>query len=152
MFDTALQAHRIIMESDMAKSYEDTYERGKDRLSANLREMIERGRQYKAIDYSGAMNEVVELKRELDRLLAGFDAILTPATASEAPIGLASTGSPMFCTIWTLCGVPAISLPILEGQNRMPLGAQLVGRKGGDVALLRLARWLADRERIAAGR
>jgi Asp-tRNA(Asn)/Glu-tRNA(Gln) amidotransferase A subunit family amidase len=152
MFDTALQAHRIIMESDMAKSYGDIYERGKDRLSANLREMIERGRQYKAIDYSGAMNEVVELKRELDRLLAGFDAILTPATASEAPIGLASTGSPMFCTIWTLCGVPAISLPILEGQNRMPLGAQLVGRKGGDVALLRLARWLADRERIAAGR
>ena len=56
---------------------------------------------------------------------------------------LESTGSPIFCTIWTLCGVPAVSLPILGGATGMPMGAQVVGRKGEDARLLRTARWVS---------
>jgi len=66
-----------------------------------------------------------------------------PATVGEAPVGLESTGSPVFCTLWTLCGMPAISLPMLEGAAGMPLGVQLVGPRGDDARLLRTARWLA---------
>ncbi|MEE8623111.1 MAG: amidase, partial [Alphaproteobacteria bacterium] len=47
-------------------------------------------------------------------------------------------------TIWTLCGTPAISLPILQGASGMPLGAQLVAAKGDDARLLRTARWLVE--------
>ncbi|MGH7377343.1 MAG: amidase, partial [Candidatus Methylomirabilales bacterium] len=54
---------------------------------------------------------------------------------------LENTGSPIFCTIWTFCGVPAVSLPILRGATGMPMGAQVVGRKGEDAGLLRTARW-----------
>jgi Asp-tRNA(Asn)/Glu-tRNA(Gln) amidotransferase A subunit family amidase len=57
----------------------------------------------------------------------------------------------MFCTIWTLCGVPALSMPVLQGEDGMPMGAQLVGRKGHDARLLGVARWLAERERRHAG-
>ena len=78
-------------------------------------------------------------------MFASFDAVLTPATTGAAPLGLASTGSPMFCTIWTLCGVPSISLPILRGEDGMPMGAQLVAAKGNDAGLLRVARWLESR-------
>jgi Asp-tRNA(Asn)/Glu-tRNA(Gln) amidotransferase A subunit family amidase len=49
----------------------------------------------------------------------------------------------MFCTLWTLGGVPAVSLPLLKGQNGLPLGIQLVGRRGDDARLLRTARWLS---------
>ena len=72
-----------------------------------------------------------------------YDAILTPAVTGTAPKGLESTGDPSFCTLWTLAGLPALSLPLLHGSNGLPLGVQLVGRRNFDARLLRTARWLA---------
>jgi Asp-tRNA(Asn)/Glu-tRNA(Gln) amidotransferase A subunit family amidase len=48
------------------------------------------------------------------------------------------------CTLWTFLGMPALSLPLLQGDNGLPLGVQLVGRRGDDARLLRTARWLLD--------
>lgn len=146
-FDSAHGWHKTIMEADLAHHYGVIYATGSDRLSPTLREMIERGRTTLAMDYSAAQHGAARLRRELDEVFSDFDVILTPATAAEAPIGLAFTGSPMFCTIWTLCGAPAVSLPILSGADGMPLGAQLVGRRGDDARLLEAARWLAARTR-----
>ncbi|MBI3060434.1 MAG: amidase, partial [Deltaproteobacteria bacterium] len=70
---------------------------------------------------------------------------LTPSAPGSAPKGLASTGDPSFCTLWTLCGMPALSLPLLQSANGLPLGVQLVGPRDGDARLLRTARWLAAR-------
>ena len=50
----------------------------------------------------------------------------------------------MFCTLWTLCGMPAVTLPLMQGENGLPLGVQLVGRRGDDARLLRVARWLVN--------
>ena len=69
---------------------------------------------------------------------------MTPATTGQAPRGLSSTGSPTFCTIWTLLGMPAVTLPLLTGADGMPIGVQLVGRFGDDARLLRTARWLVS--------
>jgi Asp-tRNA(Asn)/Glu-tRNA(Gln) amidotransferase A subunit family amidase len=95
-------------------------------------------------EYGRALEQVPVLRRALDGILARYDAILTPATTGEAPAGLTSTGSPLFCTIWTLTGVPAVTLPLLHGPHGLPLGVQLVGRKHDDARLLRTARWLAE--------
>ncbi len=84
------------------------------------------------------------LERALEDFWDTFDAILTPAASGEAPVGLDTTGSPAFCTAWTLIGAPAITLPLLSGPNGLPVGVQLVGRKGDDARLLRTARWLSD--------
>jgi Asp-tRNA(Asn)/Glu-tRNA(Gln) amidotransferase A subunit family amidase len=78
-------------------------------------------------------------------LFAEFDAVVTPAAPGEPPLGLAATGSPAFCTLWSLTGAPAVSLPILQGPNGLPLGCQLVGAMGDDARLLRTARWLVGR-------
>jgi Asp-tRNA(Asn)/Glu-tRNA(Gln) amidotransferase A subunit family amidase len=58
---------------------------------------------------------------------------------------LESTGSPVFCTPWSLCGVPSISVPILQGSNGMPIGVQMTAAKHDDARLLRTANWLAQR-------
>ena len=79
----------------------------------------------------------------LDEIFDSFDAIITPAAPGEAPADLTQTGDPAFCSIWTLCGVPTITLPLLAGANGMPMGVQLVGPAGDDARLLRTARWLA---------
>jgi len=81
----------------------------------------------------------------MSELFHHFHAIITPATTGEAPKGLAHTGSPECCTIWTYLGMPSISLPILEGSNKMPLGVQVVGEKFDDVRFLRSANWLFNK-------
>jgi Asp-tRNA(Asn)/Glu-tRNA(Gln) amidotransferase A subunit family amidase len=143
-FAEAATIHRTIMEADLASSFAAEYARGKDQLSPTLRTMIERGQQTLAVEYTRALEKVPFLIQALEGIFARSDAILTPATTGEAPAGLASTGNPIFCTIWTLCGVPAITLPLLRGPRGLPLGVQLVGRRHDDARLLRTARWLAS--------
>ncbi len=46
------------------------------------------------------------------------------------------------CTLWTFLGMPCLSLPLLHGENGLPIGVQLVGQRGDDARLLRTARWL----------
>ncbi len=143
-FKAAHEQHRIIMEADLARSFEPEYNGGRDKISAVLLEMIERGRKVRAMDYNTAVADVAPLYEGFNKLFAWHDAIITPATIGEAPLGLEATGSPTFCTIWTLCGMPAITLPLLQGENGMPLGVQLVGPRGDDARLLRTARWLVN--------
>ena len=144
-FDRAHDWHRAIMCADLAKSFAGYCERGEDRLSPILRQMIAEGREVRAMDYNRAVEWIEVLNAGLDRVFERYDAILTPAAPGAAPAGLDSTGSPAFCTLWTLCGTPAITLPLLHGGNGLPVGVQLVGRKGEDARLLRTARWLAAR-------
>lgn len=144
LFEGAHEDHRKIMEADLALSFAREYSDGKDQLSAVLREMIERGQAVLATDYNAAIARIAEYNAELHEIFDAYDAILTPSAAGEAPVGLESTGSPAFCTIWTLCGVPALNLPLLQGPNDMPLGVQLISYKGDDARLFRTARWLLN--------
>jgi len=138
------------MEAEMAANLEREWEQGRDRLSEPLRALLERGREVRALDYQRAIAQIQPIHESFVELFEQrYDAILTPAALGAAPKGLASTGDPSFCTLWTLCGMPAISLPLLESTNGLPLGVQLVGPRNGDARLLRTARWLAAR--VAGG-
>jgi Asp-tRNA(Asn)/Glu-tRNA(Gln) amidotransferase A subunit family amidase len=86
-------------------------------------------------------------RRLLDRRLANFDAVLTPAAPGEAPEDLSTTGNAAFNAIWTQCGVPAVNVPLLKGAHGMPLGVQLVGPRGEDARVLAAARWIWDRRK-----
>ena len=143
--------HKKIMEAEIARNYQRDYERGRQQLSESLRGQIERGRAVTAVDYNTAVDGIDALNLALEEVFFSFDAIITPATAGTAPKGLDSTGSPAFCTLWTLCGMPAITLPLLQGDDGLPLGVQLVGKRGDDARLLRTARWLVRTVREADG-
>jgi len=139
----AWDLHTTIMETEMAANFEREWERGAKKLSSKLRSLIERGRETRAVDYQRALRALPRMVENLDELfMQRYDAILTPAAPGTAPRGLGSTGDPAFCTLWTLLGMPAVSLPLMQGANGLPLGAQLVGRRGFDARLLRTARWL----------
>jgi len=150
-FDHAVELHETIMKADLAKSFARYYERGKDRLTDILKGMIEDGQKITAVDYNKAVDRREFLNDGLDGVFDRYDAIITPATLGEAPAGLGSTGSPIFNTLWTYCGTPAITLPLMEGPNGLPLGVQLVSRRGDDARLLRTARWLMARAADEAG-
>ena len=144
-FDEAAALHRTIFEADLARNLAAEYDRGRERLSPTLRGIIERGQRCLAVDYNRAVDRIPILSGLLETMFEWCDAILTPATAGEAPLGLDSTGSPIFCTIWTLCGVPAVSVPVLQSAAGLPIGAQLIGPRGDDARLLRTARWLVNK-------
>jgi Asp-tRNA(Asn)/Glu-tRNA(Gln) amidotransferase A subunit family amidase len=130
------------MEVEMAHNLHRDYERGAEQLSGRLRRLIERGRGYSAVDYLRAVAGIAPLNAALDAIFDGFDAILTPAAPGEAPRGLHSTGNPVFCTTWTYLGTPTVTVPLLQSGAGLPIGVQLVGRRGNDARLLRTAQWL----------
>lgn len=144
-FDDVHEWHRRIMEADLAKNFRIDEEKGRDKITSVLCEMLDRGKAVSAIEYNTAVDQVLACNDILDEVFERYDAIITPATMGTAPQGLGSTGSPIFCTIWTYCGMPAVTLPLLEGSNGLPMGVQLVGPRGDDARLLRSARWLAER-------
>ena len=113
-------------------------------LSDRLRGMIEEGLAVRAVDYNRALDGMAVLNAGLEKMFERYDAIVTPAAAGEAPVGSTATGDPAFSTLWTYCGVPALTLPLLTGSNGMPIGVQLVGRRLYDGRLLRTARWLSE--------
>ena len=149
LFPSAAEAwdwHKTIMDAEMAANFEREWTDGRDRLSPQLRELIERGREVRAVDYQRALSRIGPVQESFEELFTQrYDAILTPAALGTAPKGLASTGDPSFCTLWTLAGLPAMSLPLMRGANGLPLGVQLVGRRHFDARLMRTARWLVSR-------
>ena len=138
----ALDWHREIMEAEMAANLDLEWEKGRERISPNLRAQLERGRAAKALDYQRARARIPLLNEGFDEIFERCSAIVTPAAPGTAPPGLAATGDPAFCTLWTLCGMPALNLPLMRGENGLPMGAQLVGKRDDDARLLRTARWL----------
>ena len=141
----ALDWHRTIMESEMAAHLDREFEQGRDRLSESLRNQLARGREIRALDYQRAVARIPHLVSGFDEMFERCDAIITPSAAGTAPKGLGSTGDPSFCTLWTLCGMPALNLPLMQGSNGLPLGVQLVGARHSDARLMRTARWLVGR-------
>ena len=116
----AWQWHQTIMSAEMALNLEREWQQGRDRLSEQLRTQIERGREVRAVDYQRALRQIAPIHESFVELFEQrYDAILTPAAPSAAPKGLASTGDPSFCTLWTLCGMPCISFTATAKHQRL---------------------------------
>ena len=148
--EQAWEWHSLIMEAEVAVNLAREWDKGRARLSERLRGRIERGRAHPAADYLQALAQIPRLSEGFGELFEQkYDALLTPSATGVAPAGLSSTGDPVFCSLWTLCGLPALSVPLMSGANGLPLGVQLVGARGSDGRLLRTARWLVDTLRRA---
>jgi Asp-tRNA(Asn)/Glu-tRNA(Gln) amidotransferase A subunit family amidase len=143
-FADAWQDHRVIMAADMAHNLSGIIARGPDKASLQLRDFVAEGHAISAVRYLAARDAAPRYAAGFDPIFERYDAILTPATTGVAPIGTA-TGNPAFCSLWTLTGLPAVTLPLLTGEGGMPLGVQLVGPAGDDGRLLRTANWLINR-------
>jgi amidase len=111
-------------------------------LSPRLAQMLDTGMAIGAADYVLACARAAEARAELDGFFGACDAILVPAAPGEAPAGLGGTGDPVFNRMWTLLGVPCLTLPARWGETGLPTGVQLVGRLGDDARLLAGAAFL----------
>ncbi len=136
--------HQIIHEVDMANNFQVYYDKDKSKLSKEMNDAISRGLRYSAKDYSDAIDFMKQSYESYKEVFEDYYGILTPSSNGVADKGLGSTGSADFQKIWTYLGLPAISLPLLTGENDLPLGLQLVGNKFDDLRFLGTAKWLED--------
>lgn len=148
-FGDALKVHRTIMLWEAAALSREVRRHHADQLSEILRLALAEGDAIAGADYERALKKRESWQRDLARFLDGYDALLTPPAAGEAPEA-GSTGDPAFCTLWTLLGVPAISIPTGLGRQGLPLGLQIVGNPGESNHLLASALW-CERQRPFVG-
>ena len=111
-------------------------------LSPRFAQMLDAGMAIGADEYDRALARAVAARVGLTAFFGACDAVLVPAAPGEAPIGLGNTGDPIFNRMWTLLGVPCVTLPARWAENGLPTGVQLVGRAGDDARLMGCAAFL----------
>jgi len=111
-------------------------------LSPRFAQMLDAGMAIGADEYDRALARAVAARVGLTAFFGACDAVLVPAAPGEAPIGLGNTGDPIFNRMWTLLGVPCVTLPACWAENGLPTGVQLVGRAGDDARLMGCAAFL----------
>ena len=143
-YDVLEDAHAVVMNAESARAlgWEMTTARGQ--LSPALRERMEWGLSQPAGRLAEARALLHRLQDGFAGVTAGLDAVLTPSAPGQAPKGLEWTGDAGFNFIWTSLHVPCITVPAGAGPDGMPLGVQVVGRRGEDRAALTWAAWVAS--------
>src|SRR5262249_28278909 len=109
----AWEVHRTIMATEMAHYLAPILARGEP--SEVMRRLVARGESVRAVDYLAALAKAPRFAAAIADIFNEYDAIITPAAPGVAPKGLDATGDPTFCTLWTLTGLPALTLPLLAG-------------------------------------
>jgi len=130
-----------IMDYDAARGFASLESRHRLQLSPALTELLDRGKRITPEQHAKNLARRDEYRRWLDGLYDGCDAIATIPAAGEAPAGLANTGDAAFCSLWSLSGLPAITMPSGRGPRGLPLGLQVVGRYREDERALQVAAW-----------
>ena len=141
-FKDIFKYHKIIHETDMARSFSDYYRLSKKSLGKNLIKAIERGKKYSAYEYGEAIDFRSRAYESYKEVFDDYYGVITPSSLGVADKGLESTGSPELSTIWTYMGLPTLNLPVLSGENNLPLGLQIIGNKFDDLRFLKYAKWL----------
>jgi Asp-tRNA(Asn)/Glu-tRNA(Gln) amidotransferase A subunit family amidase len=135
-------AHRWISGFEMARNLAWEIESHWDKISKKFRDgRLKDGLACSYERYCEMRDLVARCRHLLAPVMARYDALLAPAAAGEAPVGMNPIPHPYVYMIWTAMHVPSITLPVFEGPNGLPVGAQLVAKRCDDRRLFAVARW-----------
>jgi Asp-tRNA(Asn)/Glu-tRNA(Gln) amidotransferase A subunit family amidase len=141
-FNAVLDSQWTILAFEFARALADEYCNHIDQLSPRLVTLLERGFATPFSDYLAACELGVTRRHEFAPIIEAFDALLTPAAASEAPEGIQAPSDLLFQRFWTMLHVPAITLPGFVGPQNLPIGIQFIGPHLEDSKLLSVAAWV----------
>jgi Asp-tRNA(Asn)/Glu-tRNA(Gln) amidotransferase A subunit family amidase len=143
-FDQALDITLGLLNAHLAYRFGSAPAETVRRYCAPLQQGIEAGESISARHYL-ALDAQADRLVELASLLFGeHDALITLSAPGEATRLEEGPGSGVMSMPWSLCGLPTISLPLLRGSQGLPIGVQLIGARGRDGHLLRVAGWLEN--------
>lgn len=143
-----------IVLSEAAVYHAKTLENRGDDYTPNVRQRLEMGRYILAEDYVRALRGREVLIGEVDAAVSDCDGLLLPAVPVPAhKIGVSSVriggaDEPIrnvtlrLTQLFNVTGHPAVTVPCGSTPEGLPIGAQLVGRRGATPELLTLAHGL----------
>ncbi len=144
-FAELADAQITIMVSEVARSLSYEWLVRRESLSAEMIAMIEAGLAVSPERYDAARSLARMCRAMLPEIFDGFDVLVAPSTAGEAPAGIQATGDPLFNRIWTLLRMPCVHLPSGSGPRGLPVGVTVAGPIGADRATLLAADWIHAR-------
>jgi Asp-tRNA(Asn)/Glu-tRNA(Gln) amidotransferase A subunit family amidase len=122
----------------------NTYrDRDASKLSGSALERLATAEGMTLADYGAAIARRQRNREIHARLNARYDAAITLAAPGAAPVGLGSTGNPVFNVPASMLGIPALALPLLSIDS-LPLGLQVAGFAGQDAQLFAIATAIRD--------
>ncbi|MGE0224466.1 MAG: amidase [Acetobacteraceae bacterium] len=142
-FAALKEAHPIVMNGESARALGWELATHPEGISEGLRERLEFGLAQTDAARAGAYAVFDRTQQGFAGALGELDVLVTPSAPGEAPEGLDWTGDPAFNYIWTSLHVPCVTVPAGMGRNGLPLGIQIVGRRGDDRATLAWAQFVA---------
>lgn len=146
-FDSALDCHTTILNANLYYNFKYLLKKYPKKFNLITKKRILAGKGISASTYISALEKTNLIEKEARKLFTKFDALITASAPGEPP-SLETTGSSVMQQTWTLLGNPCFSLPVLTGPNKLPVGIQIIGARGNDKFLFRVARWLMDRTRF----
>lgn len=145
-----VQVQQVIHEYEIVRHLEQTFEQHWQDISDTLKPIVERGRLHSEAQYQDSLGVMASAIEYFEEFFHDYDAVLAPSAPGQAPlIADGGTGDPIMSTVWTTAGLPCVSLPILVGENGLPVGLQLIGGAEEDDRLMRTAHWMLSYLEIA---
>ena len=147
-------AHKTIYDYEISQNLGPIADDHADKISQFAADAVSRGRRISAADYTAAMATRDEARAYMAALFAEYDGLLTASATGEAPLFENGTGNAACNTVWSLCGNPCLSLPLLSavsgnaritGPNGLGVGLQLIGGLSCDAKILQTGYWLDAR-------
>jgi Asp-tRNA(Asn)/Glu-tRNA(Gln) amidotransferase A subunit family amidase len=140
-FNTLYETQGVVMRYEAARATAWEMAHRRSLLSRDLWLRLEQGMATPHSQYLAALALTRHCSAKLEATWQSCDVLLSLSAPGEAPEGLHSTGDSVFNRNWTLLGLPCVHLPTAAGPHGLPLGVQLIGPVGTDVALLGAALW-----------
>ncbi|KAG7403545.1 Glutamyl-tRNA(Gln) amidotransferase subunit A [Fusarium oxysporum f. sp. rapae] len=143
-FDDVPEWYRIGLHTEGRTSFLPEYRVGKDQLGQVLIEHVENSDNFTRKTQLMASDNLAAMRPVFDYIASQYAAIITPSVPDEAPVGLESTGSHVFCAMWSGLHVPVLNVPGFKGDHGMPIGLSLVAPRYRDRHLLEVGKTVGE--------
>jgi aspartyl-tRNA(Asn)/glutamyl-tRNA(Gln) amidotransferase subunit A len=140
-FDEVLPMHRRIMAVEAAEYHRPSFANNRSLYGPKISTLLDEGLTIPAVEYAAALAWRRDFAHRVAGMFSDVDALIMPSTDTTAPPTLETTGTPKFQAVWSCAGVPAVSIPCGLAPDGMPVGLQIIGPHGNELALLDIARW-----------
>ncbi|CAF3513433.1 unnamed protein product [Fusarium graminearum] len=144
-FDNLPEWYRIGLHTEGRATFLPEYRVGKNHMGQVLIEHVENVDNFSRKTQLKAFDSMARLRPVFDEIASRYAAVITPSVPDEAPVGIESTGSHIFCSMWSLTATqglhsPVLNVPGFKGDHDMPVGLSLVAPRYRDRHLLKVGK------------